>query len=213
MFNEYFNPPTIVVSPVPVANALRAIETTESLVSTSIDLDAPSASIPSTEEKEHSLIISQGFEESPKTPHFHDDPFHESLHEDSTSHGSLTNVRPSHTPFEHLGRWTNDHPIANVIEPKNLKQAMTEPSWINAMQEAIHELERLQVWELVTCPDKVMQEEGIDFEESFVLVARIEVIRIFIANAANKNMTIFQMDVKMAFLNGKLKEEVYVSQP
>ncbi|GJU90768.1 retrovirus-related pol polyprotein from transposon TNT 1-94 [Tanacetum coccineum] len=57
------------------------------------------------------------------------------------------------------------------------------------------------------------QEEGINFEESFALVARIEAIRIFVANAANKNMMIFQMDVKMAFLNGELKEEVYVSQP
>ncbi|GJW66315.1 retrovirus-related pol polyprotein from transposon TNT 1-94 [Tanacetum coccineum] len=57
------------------------------------------------------------------------------------------------------------------------------------------------------------QEEGIDFEESFAPVARIEAIRIFIANAANKNMIIYQMDVKTAFLNGELKEEVYVSQP
>ncbi|GKE40017.1 retrovirus-related pol polyprotein from transposon TNT 1-94 [Tanacetum coccineum] len=53
------------------------------------------------------------------------------------------------------------------------------------------------------------QEEGIDFEESFALVARIEAIRIFIANASSKNMTIYQMDVKTAFLNGELKEEVY----
>ncbi|GJW31074.1 retrovirus-related pol polyprotein from transposon TNT 1-94 [Tanacetum coccineum] len=57
------------------------------------------------------------------------------------------------------------------------------------------------------------QEEGIDFEESFAPVARIKAIRIFIANAAIKNMTIYQMDVKTTFLNGKLKEEVYVSQP
>ncbi|GJY32110.1 retrovirus-related pol polyprotein from transposon TNT 1-94 [Tanacetum coccineum] len=56
------------------------------------------------------------------------------------------------------------------------------------------------------------QEEGIDFEESFALVARIEAIRIFIANAASKNMTIYQMDVKTAFFNDELKEEVYVSQ-
>ncbi|GKE44042.1 retrovirus-related pol polyprotein from transposon TNT 1-94, partial [Tanacetum coccineum] len=87
---------------------------------------------------------------------------------------------------------------------------MTEPSWIDAMQEEIYEFERLVVWELVSCPDKVMliklkwiykvktnefggvlknkarlvaqgfrQEEGIDFEESFALVARIEAIRIF----------------------------------
>ncbi|GJU52131.1 retrovirus-related pol polyprotein from transposon TNT 1-94 [Tanacetum coccineum] len=273
MLDEYFNPPTIAVSPVPVAAAPRAVDLADSPVSTSIDQDAPSTSIPSTQDQEHSLIISQGFEESPKTPHFHDDPLHESLHEDSTSQGSSSNVRPIHTLFESLGRWTKDHPIANVIgdpsrsvstrkqlqtdamwcyfdafltfvEPKNFKQAMTEPSWIDAMQEEIHEFERLQVWELVPCPDKVMliklkwiykvktdefggvlknkarlvaqgfrQEEGIDFEESFAPVARIEAIRIFVANAANKNMTIFQMDVKTAFLNGELKEEVYVSQP
>ncbi|GJV95765.1 retrovirus-related pol polyprotein from transposon TNT 1-94 [Tanacetum coccineum] len=57
------------------------------------------------------------------------------------------------------------------------------------------------------------QKEGIDFEESFALVARIEAIRIFIANVISKNMTIYQMDVKTASLNGELKEEVYVSQP
>ncbi|GJR50675.1 retrovirus-related pol polyprotein from transposon TNT 1-94 [Tanacetum coccineum] len=121
---------------------------------------------------------------------------------------------------------------------------MTEPSWIDAMQEEIHEFKGLQVWELVLCPDKVMliklkciykvktdefggvlknkarlvaqgfrQEEGIDFEESFAPVTRIEAIRIFLANAANKNMMIFQMDVKTDFLNGELKEEIYVSQP
>ncbi|GJV94014.1 retrovirus-related pol polyprotein from transposon TNT 1-94 [Tanacetum coccineum] len=166
--------------------------------------------------------------ESPKIPHFHDDP----LHEDSTSQGSSYNVRPSHTPFKLL------------VEPKNYKEAMLEPSWIDAMQEEIHEFERLQVWELVRCPDLVMliklkwifkvkkdecggvlknkarlvakgyrQEEGIDFEESFAPVSRIEAIRIFIANAATKNMTIYQMDVKMAFLNEELREVVYVSQP
>ncbi|GKA45575.1 retrovirus-related pol polyprotein from transposon TNT 1-94 [Tanacetum coccineum] len=117
------------------------------------------------------------------------------------------------------------------LEPKNFKQAMTEPSWINAMQEEIHEFQRLEVWELVPCLDKVLliklkwiskvktgrilmrQEEGINFEESFAPVARIEAIRIFVANAAHKNMTIYQMDVKTDFLNGDLKEEVYVSQP
>ncbi|GJT92406.1 retrovirus-related pol polyprotein from transposon TNT 1-94 [Tanacetum coccineum] len=121
---------------------------------------------------------------------------------------------------------------------------MTEPSWIDAMQEEIHEFERLKVWELVPCLDKVLliklkwiykvktdefgrvlknkailvtqgfkQEEGIDFEESFAPVVRIEAIHIFVANAAHKNMTIYQMDVKTAFLNGELKEVVYISQP
>ncbi|GJZ72285.1 retrovirus-related pol polyprotein from transposon TNT 1-94, partial [Tanacetum coccineum] len=57
------------------------------------------------------------------------------------------------------------------------------------------------------------QEEEIDFKESFEPVARIEAICIFLANAAHKNMTIYQMDVKTEFLNGELKDEVYVSQP
>ncbi|GJZ07852.1 retrovirus-related pol polyprotein from transposon TNT 1-94 [Tanacetum coccineum] len=166
MFDEYFNPPTIGIFPVPVVVALRAVDIADSPVSMSIDQDAPSI-------------------KSPKTPHFHDDPLHESLHEDSTSQGSSSNVRPTHTQFELIGRWTMDHPIVNVIgdpfrsvstrkqlktdvmrcyfdtfltyvEPKNFKQAMTKPSWINAMQEEIHEFERLQVWELVLCPDKLM---------------------------------------------------------
>ncbi|GKA70237.1 retrovirus-related pol polyprotein from transposon TNT 1-94 [Tanacetum coccineum] len=57
------------------------------------------------------------------------------------------------------------------------------------------------------------QDEGIDFEASFALISSIEAIIIFVANAANKNMTIYQMNVKTAFLNGKLREEVYVNQP
>ncbi|GJW12222.1 retrovirus-related pol polyprotein from transposon TNT 1-94, partial [Tanacetum coccineum] len=57
------------------------------------------------------------------------------------------------------------------------------------------------------------QEEGIDFEESFALVARIDAIRIFLAYAAHMNMIVYQIDVKTAFLNGILREEVYVIQP
>ncbi|GKB01958.1 hypothetical protein Tco_0830002, partial [Tanacetum coccineum] len=139
------------------AAALRAVVLADSSMSTSIDQDAPSTSITSTQEQEHSPNISQSFEESPKTLIFCDDPLHEFLHEDSTSQGSSSNVRQTHTPFEHLGRWNKDHPIANVtgdpsrfvstrkqleidamwcyfdafltfVEPKNFKQAMTKPS-------------------------------------------------------------------------------------
>ncbi|GKB40733.1 retrovirus-related pol polyprotein from transposon TNT 1-94 [Tanacetum coccineum] len=56
------------------------------------------------------------------------------------------------------------------------------------------------------------QKEGIDFEESFAPVARLEVVRLFIAYAAHKSFTVYQMDVKIAFLYGPLKEEVYVNQ-
>ncbi|KAJ9540465.1 hypothetical protein OSB04_026971 [Centaurea solstitialis] len=57
------------------------------------------------------------------------------------------------------------------------------------------------------------QQEGIDYDETFAPIARIEAIRIFLAYAAHKNFTVYQMDVKSAFLNGVLHEEVYVSQP
>ncbi|GKA39755.1 retrovirus-related pol polyprotein from transposon TNT 1-94 [Tanacetum coccineum] len=97
---------------------------------------------------------------------------------------------------------------------------MTKPSWIDAMQEETHEFERVKMdefGEVLKNKARLVahgfrKEEGIDFEESFASVTRIEAIRIFVAYAANKNMAIFQMDVKTAFLNGELKEEVYVSQ-
>ncbi|GKB88430.1 retrovirus-related pol polyprotein from transposon TNT 1-94 [Tanacetum coccineum] len=83
------------------------------------------------------------------------------------------------------------------------------------MQDKIYEFDRLQVWELVPLSDSkgYHQKEGINFEESFAPIARLEAIRIFNVNAASKNMTVYQMDVKIAFLNDKLKEEIYVSQP
>nr|GEX55852.1 hypothetical protein [Tanacetum cinerariifolium] len=100
----------------------------------------------------------------------------------------------------------------STAEPKNIKEAMADYAWIEAMQEELHRFDRLQVWELV---DKSFgkTEEGIDFEESFAPVARLEAVRIFTAYVAHKSFPIYQMDVKTAFLNGLLKEEVYVAQP
>ncbi|GKB99348.1 hypothetical protein Tco_0985485 [Tanacetum coccineum] len=134
MFDEYFNPPPIAVSLVQEAAAPRAEVLAHSPVSTFIDQDAPSISIPSSQEHEQSPIISQGFEESPTTPTFHDDPLNESPNEDSTSHGSSSNVRQIYTPLEHIGRWTKDHPIANVIgDPSRSvstrKQLHTDAMW------------------------------------------------------------------------------------
>nr|GEV22519.1 hypothetical protein [Tanacetum cinerariifolium] len=106
MFNKCFNPPTIAISPVQEAAAPRAEVLANSYASTSIDQDAPSTSTPSTQEqeREQSPIISQGFEESLKTPTFQDDPLNESPHKDSTSQASSSNMRKIHTPFEHPGR-------------------------------------------------------------------------------------------------------------
>nr|GFD36944.1 retrovirus-related Pol polyprotein from transposon TNT 1-94 [Tanacetum cinerariifolium] len=57
------------------------------------------------------------------------------------------------------------------------------------------------------------QQEGIDYDETFAPVARIKAIRLFLAYVAHKDFTVFQIDVKTTFLNGILKEEVYVGQP
>ncbi|GKE60795.1 retrovirus-related pol polyprotein from transposon TNT 1-94, partial [Tanacetum coccineum] len=99
-----------------------------------------------------------------------------------------------------------------LVEPKTYKDALTQSCWIEAMQEELHKFDRLEVWELFPRPDKVM-EMGIDFKESFAPVARLEAVRIFLAFAAHMNMIVYQMDVKTAFLNGILREEVYVSKP
>nr|GEX60497.1 integrase, catalytic region, zinc finger, CCHC-type, peptidase aspartic, catalytic [Tanacetum cinerariifolium] len=216
MFNEYFNTPSSVVSPVQVAATPRDVDIADSSVSTLIDQYAPISSITSIQEQEQSPIISQGVKESQKTPHFHYDTLHETLHEDLTFQGSSSNVRPSHTPFELFGKWTKNRPIANVIEdpsrsvftrkqlqtdvmwccfdafltliePKSYNEAMFEPSWIDAMQEEIHEFERLQKDEcggVLKNNARVVakgyrQKEGIDFQESFSPVSRIEAIRIF----------------------------------
>ncbi|GKE29617.1 hypothetical protein Tco_1445001, partial [Tanacetum coccineum] len=100
MFDEFFNPPPSVISPVPVAATPRPVDPTGSPMSTSIDQDAPSTSNPSSQEQEQSLILFQGVEESLKTPHFHDDPLYETLHKDSNLQGSSLNVRPSHNPLD-----------------------------------------------------------------------------------------------------------------
>ncbi|GKF22268.1 retrovirus-related pol polyprotein from transposon TNT 1-94, partial [Tanacetum coccineum] len=108
-----------------------------------------------------------------------------------------------------------------VVEPKTYKDALTQSCLIEAMQEELNEFEHLEVWELVPRPDKVMvitlkwiyKVKLDEMVESFALVARLEAIRIFLAFAAHLNMVVYQMDVKTAFLNGNLREEVYISQP
>nr|GEV37679.1 hypothetical protein [Tanacetum cinerariifolium] len=85
-------------------------------------------------------------------------------------------------------------------EPKRVLQELKDPSWIEAMQE-----ELLQF--------KMKKEEGIDYEEVFTPVARIEAIRLFLAYASFMGFMVYQIDVKSAFLYGTITEEVYVCQP
>ncbi|GJR55943.1 retrovirus-related pol polyprotein from transposon TNT 1-94 [Tanacetum coccineum] len=86
-----------------------------------------------------------------------------------------------------------------IAELNKIKEAMVNFAWIEAMQDELHQFD-------------ILNEEGIDFKESFAPVARLEAVQIFVAHAVYKSFPIFQMDMKMAFLNGLLNEEVYVAQ-
>ncbi|GKD30632.1 uncharacterized mitochondrial protein-like protein, partial [Tanacetum coccineum] len=252
LFDEFLNPsPSVdhpapeVVAPINEVIAPVLADSTGSPSSTIVDQDAPSPSNSQTTPETEPPVIPNDVEE----------------------------VHSDHQISEHNSKWTKDHPLENIIgelarpvstrlqlheqalfcyydafltavEPKTYKDALTQACWIEAIQEELNEFERLEVWELVPRPNKVMvitlkwiykvkldelgrifknkarlvacgyrQDKGIDFEESFALVARLEAIRIFLAFAAHMNMVIYKMDVKTAFLNGNLQEVVYVSQP
>nr|GEW31636.1 retrovirus-related Pol polyprotein from transposon TNT 1-94 [Tanacetum cinerariifolium] len=108
----------------------------------------------------------------------------------------------------------------STAKPKTIKEAMVDSAWIEAAQEELHQFDRLQDEDQTVIRNKARlvakgyaQEEGIDFEESFAPVTRLEAVRIFVAYAAHKSFPIYHMDVKTTFLNGPLKEEVYVAQP
>nr|GEY40722.1 hypothetical protein [Tanacetum cinerariifolium] len=95
-------------------------------------------------------------------------------------------------------------------EPKKISDALQNLSWVEAMQEELLQFKIQNVWSLVDC---LKREEGIDYDEVFALVAIIEVIRLFLAYASFMGFTVYQMDVKNAFLYGTIDEEVYVMQP
>nr|GEW67255.1 hypothetical protein [Tanacetum cinerariifolium] len=98
-------------------------------------------------------------------------------------------------------------------EPKRVHQALKDPSWIKVMQEELFQFKMQKVWVLVDLPMGHTQKEGIDYEEVFSLVARIEAIRLFLAYAYFMGFMVYQMDVKSAFLYGTIEEEAYVCQP
>nr|GEU88767.1 ribonuclease H-like domain-containing protein [Tanacetum cinerariifolium] len=98
-------------------------------------------------------------------------------------------------------------------EPKRVHQALKDPSWIEAMQEELLQFKMQQVWVLVHLPNGKRaightQEEGIDYEEVFAPVVRIEAIRMFLAYVSFMGFMVYQMDVKSAFLYGTIEEEV-----
>ncbi|GJX98840.1 retrovirus-related pol polyprotein from transposon TNT 1-94 [Tanacetum coccineum] len=190
MFDEYFKPPISVSTSISAATLLPP-DTAGDSSSSYIDKDAPSPSTSPNIEATNSPINSTSVEAHEEVAEFDSDTF--------------INLFP---PPD-----TNSTESSSRIElvPRPDKSMIISLKWIFKVKldeygEVLKNKARIVV-------KGYRQEEGIDFEESFAVVARIESIRIFLAYDAHKNMVVFQMDVKTTFLNGILKEEVYVSQP
>ncbi|GJR64661.1 putative ribonuclease H-like domain-containing protein [Tanacetum coccineum] len=159
-----------------------------------------------------------------------------------TEHGmfSLVQQRINHKDFQNCLFAC----FLSQVEPKKVIKALTNPSWIEAMQDELLQFKLQKVWTLVDLPhgkraigtkwvyrnkkddrgivvrNKAIlvtqgytQEEGIDYDEVFAPVARLEAIRLFLAYASFIGFIVYQMDVKNAFLYGTIEEEVYVCQP
>nr|GEW90721.1 hypothetical protein [Tanacetum cinerariifolium] len=204
MFDEYLEPPHVKRPVFPTPAVQAPVNSTGTPSSTIIDQDAPSPSISPSSSALQSHSLYQGvaaestfIEDTPIAP-VDTTPFINvfSLEpsSDASSSGDVSSTESTYVSqtLHYLSKWSRDHPLDSVI-------GNPSRSYGDVLKNKAQLVAKVY-----------RQEDGIDFEESF---ARIDAIRIFITNAANKNMTIYQMDVKTAFLNGELKEEVYVSQP
>ncbi|GKA06370.1 retrovirus-related pol polyprotein from transposon TNT 1-94, partial [Tanacetum coccineum] len=139
-----------------------------------------------------------------------------------------SNVHTFYQPYLHDKKWTKDHPFHKIIgdpniKPANVAEALKDVDWVSAMQDELDQFARLKNKKdesslVIRNKARLVavgycQQEGIDYDETFSPIARIEAIHLFLAYAAHKDFTVFQMDVKVVFLNGILKEDVYVGQP
>nr|GEW37401.1 hypothetical protein [Tanacetum cinerariifolium] len=151
--------------------------------------------------------------------------------ETSSRHVDSSNMHTfyQHHPSEH--RWTKDHPLEQVIGNPSQSEELYQFDRLDVWELVDRPLCKNVInmkwlWKNKRDEENTVirnksrlvakgyaQKEGVDFEESFTPVARLEGVRLFIAYAAHKSFMVYQMDVKTAFLYGPLKEEVYVNQP
>ncbi|GJT26746.1 retrovirus-related pol polyprotein from transposon TNT 1-94 [Tanacetum coccineum] len=171
--------------------------------------NAPSPINSQTTPETQSPVISNDVEEENHdldVAHMNNDPFFgilipENDFEASSSSDVIPTIVHTAAPYsEHVTKWTKDHPLDNIIGK------LERPVKLDELEGILKNKARLVA-------RGYHQQEGIDFQESFAPVARLDAIRIFLAYAAHMNMIVYQMDVKTEFLNGILREELYVSQP
>ncbi|GJY51949.1 retrovirus-related pol polyprotein from transposon TNT 1-94 [Tanacetum coccineum] len=204
LYKEYYATSSPEVSDNSTANTLGN-ENTSSSSSISIEEDKASQIVSSSAEQvatePNSLVLNGNtdalvqediaefdrnvFYNPPQTPMFEEA-------ESSSTYQDPSNMHEFHQQHRLTDKWTKNHPIEQVIGDLSKPEAMLDHNWIESMQDELNQFKRLDVWELVECPSRLVakgygQEEGIDFEESFTPVARLEAVRIFVAYAAHKN--------------------------
>nr|GFA09740.1 hypothetical protein [Tanacetum cinerariifolium]GFA09752.1 hypothetical protein [Tanacetum cinerariifolium] len=206
MFDEYLEPPRAEQPDSPAQVVQVSISSAGTPLSTTIDQDAPSPYISPSSSALQSYSLPPGVVAE---PHFMED------HNISPiGNNPFVNVFALEPHFEA----SSSGDISSTESPY-VWELVPQPDCVMIiMLKWIYKVKLDEYGDVLKNKARLVakgyrQEEGNDFQESFAPVARIEAIRIFIANAARRNMTIYQMDVKTAFLNGELKEEVYVSQP
>nr|GEU84435.1 copia protein [Tanacetum cinerariifolium] len=209
LFDELLTPPPSDDPPPPEVIALidevvapELGESTVSPSSTTVNQDEPSPTKSQTTPKTQPLVIPQDVKEDnhdTKVAHMGNDSLFDAL----TQSCWIEAMQEELNEFERLE--------VGELVPRPDKVMVITLKWIYKVK--LDELggNLKNKAHLVACGYR--QEDGIDFEESFASVARLEAISIFLAYAAYKNMVVYQMDVKTAFLNGNLRKEVYVSQP
>nr|GFA96605.1 hypothetical protein [Tanacetum cinerariifolium] len=134
----------------------------------------------------------------------------------STAFHDPSNVHTFYQPYPHEKKWTKDHPLHKIIgDPKSSVRIRGQLANSCLFSCFLSSIEPANVAEALIDADWLvtLNKKGFDYDEKFAPVALIEAIRLFLAYAAHKDFIVFQMDVKIAFLNGILKEEVYVGQP
>nr|GFC21975.1 retrovirus-related Pol polyprotein from transposon TNT 1-94 [Tanacetum cinerariifolium] len=226
----------------PIAEVIPPVhaDSVSSPSSTTVDQDAPSPSKTHTTTEIQSSVIPQDVGDDNldiEVAHMGNDPLFDApipkvtSAQSSSTASPQSNVQSNHQMPHHNSKWTKDHPLNNIIDQLSRLEELNEFERLKVW-ELVPRPDQVMVitlkWIYKVKLDELggilknkarlvargyRQEEGIDFEESFAPVARLEAIRIFLAYAAHKNMVVYQMDVKTAFLIGNLREKVYVSQP
>nr|GEV64810.1 retrovirus-related Pol polyprotein from transposon TNT 1-94 [Tanacetum cinerariifolium] len=190
--------------------------------STTVEQDAPCTSYSPTPTETQSSVIPQDVGDDNldmEVAHIGNDPLFGVPIPKVTSVQSTTPASPqaivqtNHQMPHHNSKWMKDHPLNNIIGASTSTRSSDGDYFKVDYKVKLDKLGGILKNKARLVARGYRQEEGIDFEESFAPVARLEAIQIFLAYAVHKNMVVYQMDVKTAFLNGNLREDVYISQP